>query len=213
MYRYNESGRHRLTREMILRDLKEEDKGSSPLAVGLIIAVSAISLLTTAIMALVSLSAGMGAWIVCGIVWVCAAVVIRYAVAILIRARKPLTPADIRVVKRRLTAIEQDKYPPASASPASFTPSPATCSALRGLSPTIPAKPSWDWPRWGTNTLWWPTRQSQPSPHASTAPTPIYGMRHWIFERRNDMSAFTDIINGAKNAETLTLEGGMGLRP
>ena len=111
MYRYNESGRHRLTREMILRDLKEEDKGSSPLAVGLIIAVSAISLLTTAIMALVSRSAGTGAWIVCGIVWVCAAVVIRYAVAILIRARKPLTPADIRVVKRRLEAIEQDKYP------------------------------------------------------------------------------------------------------
>ena len=68
MYRYNEGGRHRLTREMILRDLKEEDKGSSPLAVGLIIAVSAISLLFTAIMALVSLSAGMGAWIVCGIV-------------------------------------------------------------------------------------------------------------------------------------------------
>lgn len=37
--------------------------------------------------------------------------VIGYAVDILIRARKPLTPADIRVVKRRLTAIEQDRYP------------------------------------------------------------------------------------------------------
>ena len=111
MYRYNEGGRHRLTREMILRDLKEGDKGSSALAVGLIIAVLAISLLTTAIMALVSHSAGMGAWIVCGIVWVCAAAVIGYAVAILVRARKPLTPADIRVVKRRLTAIEQDRYP------------------------------------------------------------------------------------------------------
>ena len=111
MYRYNEGGRHRLTREMILRDLKEGDKGSSALAVGLIIAVLAISLLTTAIMALVSLSAGMGAWIVCGIVWVCAAVVIGYAVALLVRARKPLTPADIRVVKRRLDAIEQDRYP------------------------------------------------------------------------------------------------------
>lgn len=60
MYRYNEGGRHRLTRELILRDLKEGDKGTSALAVGLIIAVSAISLLTTAIMALVSLSAGMG---------------------------------------------------------------------------------------------------------------------------------------------------------
>ncbi|MBQ7909532.1 MAG: hypothetical protein IJ363_01900 [Clostridia bacterium] len=111
MYRYNEGGKHRLTREMILRDLKEGDKGTSALAVGLIIAVLAISLLTTAIMALVSLSAGMGAWIVCGIVWVCAAVVIGYAVAILIRARKPLTPTDIRVVKCRLTAIEQDRYP------------------------------------------------------------------------------------------------------
>ena len=111
MYRYNEGGKHRLTYELILRDLKEGDKGTSALAAGLIIAVPAISLLTTAIMALVSLSAGMGAWIVCGIVWVCAAVVICYAVAILVRARKPLTPADIRVVKRRLTAIEQDKYP------------------------------------------------------------------------------------------------------
>ena len=111
MYRYNEGGKHRLTYELILWDLKEGDKGSSALAVGLIIAVLAISLLTTAIMALVSLSAGMGAWIVCGIVWVCAAVVIGYAVAILIRARKPLTPDCIRVAKRRLTAIEQDRYP------------------------------------------------------------------------------------------------------
>ena len=111
MYRYREGGKHRLTYELILRDLKEGDRGTSPLAVGLIIAVSAISLLTTAIMALVSRSAGTGAWIVCGIVWVCAAVVIGYAVAILIRARKPLTPTDIRVVKRRLTAIEQDRYP------------------------------------------------------------------------------------------------------
>lgn len=111
MYRYNEDGRHRLTREMILRDLKEGDKGSSALAVGLIVAVPAISLLTTAIMALVSRSAGMGAWIVCGIVWVCAAVIVGYAVAILIRARKPLTPADIRVVKRKLTAIERAGYP------------------------------------------------------------------------------------------------------
>ena len=111
MYRYNEGGRHRLTYELILRDLKEGDKGSSALAVGLIIAVLAISLLTTAIMALVSLSAGMGAWIVCGIVWVCAAVVIGYAVALLVHARKPLTPDCIRVVKRRLTAIEQDRYP------------------------------------------------------------------------------------------------------
>ena len=111
MYRYNEGGKHRLTRELILRDLKEGDRGTSALAVGLIIAVLAISLLTTAIMALVSFSAGMGAWIVCGIVWVCAAVVIGYAVAILIRARKPLTPADIRVVKHRLDAIEQDRYP------------------------------------------------------------------------------------------------------
>ena len=111
MYRYNEGGKHRLTREMILRDLKEGDKGSSALAVGLIVAVPAISLLFTAIMALVSRSAGMGAWIVCGIVWVCAAVVIGYAVAILIRARKPLSPADIRVVKRQLTAIEQAGYP------------------------------------------------------------------------------------------------------
>lgn len=111
MYRYREGGKHRLTREMILRDLKEGDKGSSALAVGLIIAVLAISLLTTAIMALVSLSAGMGAWIVCGIVWVCAAVVVGYAVALLVRARKPLTPDGIRVVKRRLDAIEQDRYP------------------------------------------------------------------------------------------------------
>lgn len=111
MYRYREGGKHRLTYELILRDLKEGDKGTSALAVGLIIAVLAISLLTTAIMALVSLSAGMGAWIVCGIVWVCAAVVIGYAVAILIRARKPLTPSDIRVVKRRLDAIERDRYP------------------------------------------------------------------------------------------------------
>jgi hypothetical protein len=111
MYRYNEGGRHRLTREMILRDLKEGDKGSSALAAGMMIASIVVSLLFTAIMALVSRSAGIGGWIVCGIFWVCAAVVIGYAVAILIRARRPLTPADIRVVKCRLDAIERDRYP------------------------------------------------------------------------------------------------------
>jgi hypothetical protein len=111
MYHYNEGGRHRLTRELILRDLKEGDKGSSVLAVGMMIASIAASLLFTAIMALVSRSAGIGGRIVCGIFWVCAAVVIGYAVAILIRARKPLTPADIRVVKCRLDAIERDRYP------------------------------------------------------------------------------------------------------
>ena len=111
MYRYNQSGKHRLTYELILRDLEEGDKGSSALAVGMMIASIVVSLLFTAIMALVSRTAGIGGWIVCGIFWVCAAVVIGYAVAILIRARKPLKPDRIQVVKRRLDAIEQDRYP------------------------------------------------------------------------------------------------------
>jgi hypothetical protein len=111
MYRYNEGGRHRLTRELILRDLKEGDKGTSALAVGMLITSIIASLLFTAIMALVSHSAGIGGRIVCGIFWVCAAVVAGFAVALLIRARKPLNPSDIRVVKRRLDAIERDRYP------------------------------------------------------------------------------------------------------
>ena len=111
MYRYNQSGKHRLTYELILRDLEEGDKGSSALAVGMMIASIVVSLLFTAIMALVSRTAGIGGWIVCGIFWACAAVVIGYAVAILIRARKPLKPDRIQVVKRRLDAIEQDRYP------------------------------------------------------------------------------------------------------
>lgn len=111
MYRYSETRKHRLTREMILRDLKEGDKSASALAVGMMIVSMAVALLFTAVMALVSRSAGIGGLIICGIFWVCAAVVIGYAVALLIRARKPLTPTDIRVVKCRLTAIEQDRYP------------------------------------------------------------------------------------------------------
>ena len=111
MYRYNEGGKHRLTYELILRDLKERDKGTSALAVGMMIVSMAVALLFTAIMALVSPSAGVGGKVVCGVFWLCTAVVVGYAVAILIRASKPLTPTDIRVVKRRLTAIEQDRYP------------------------------------------------------------------------------------------------------
>ena len=111
MYRYNEGGRHRLTRELILRDLKEGDKGTSALAVGMMIASVAVALLFTAIMALVSPSAGVGGKVVCGVFWLCTAVVVGYAVALLVRARKPLTPDHIRVVKRRLDAIEQDRYP------------------------------------------------------------------------------------------------------
>ena len=111
MYRYNEGGRHRLTFELILRDLKEGDKGTSALAVGMMIASIAVALLFTAIMALVSPSAGVGGKVVCGVFWLCTAVVVGYAVALLVRARKPLTPDCIRVVKRRLDAIEQDRYP------------------------------------------------------------------------------------------------------
>lgn len=111
MYRYNQSGKHRLTYELILRDLKEGDKGSSALAVGMMIVSMAVALLFTAIMALVSPSAGVGGKVVCGVFWLCIAVVVGYAVALLVRARKPLKPDSIRVVKRRLDAIEQDRYP------------------------------------------------------------------------------------------------------
>ena len=111
MYRDNPSGKHRLTYELILRDLKEGDKGTSALAVGMMIVSIAVALLFTAIMALVSPSAGVGGKVVCGVFWLCTAVVIGYAVALLVRARKPLTPDCIRVVRRRLDAIEQDRYP------------------------------------------------------------------------------------------------------
>ena len=111
MYRYNPSGKHRLTYELILRDLKERDKGTSALAVGMMIVSMAVALLFTAIMALVSPSAGVGGKVVCGVFWLCTAVVVGYAVALLVRARKPLTPNHIRVVKRRLDAIERDRYP------------------------------------------------------------------------------------------------------
>lgn len=111
MYRYREGGKHRLTYELILRDLKEGDKGTSALAVGMMIVSLAVALLFTAVMALVSPSAGVGGKIVCGVFWLCVAVVIGYAAALLVRARKPLTPEHIRVVKRRLDAIEQDRYP------------------------------------------------------------------------------------------------------
>lgn len=111
MYRYNPSGKHRLTYELILRDLKEGDKGMSALAVGMMIVSMAVALLFTAIMALVSPSAGVGGKVVCGVFWLCTAVIVGYAVALLVRARKPLNPDSIRVVKRRLDAIEQDRYP------------------------------------------------------------------------------------------------------
>ena len=111
MYRYSESSKHRLTYELILRDLKERDKGSSALAVGMMIVSMAVALLFTAIMVLVSPSAGVGGKVVCGVFWLCTAVIVGYAVALLVRARKPLTPDHIRVVKRKLDAIEQDRYP------------------------------------------------------------------------------------------------------
>lgn len=111
MYRYNPSGKHRLTYELILRDLKEGYKGTSALAVGMMIVSMAVALLFTAIMALVSPSAGVGGKVVCGVFWLCTAVVVGYAVALLVRARKPLKPDSIRVVRRRLDAIEQDRYP------------------------------------------------------------------------------------------------------
>ena len=111
MYRYREGGKHRLTYELILRDLKEGDKGTSALAVGMMVVSVAVALLFTAIMALVSPSAGVGGKVVCGVFWLCTAVIVGYAVALLVRARKPLTPDSIRVVKCKLDAIEQDRYP------------------------------------------------------------------------------------------------------
>ena len=113
MYRYREGGKHRLTYELILRDLKEGDKGTLALAVGIMVVSVAVALLFTAIMALVSPSAGVGDKVVCGVFWLCTAVIVGFAVALLVRARKPLTPDSIRVVKCKLDAIEQDRYPSA----------------------------------------------------------------------------------------------------
>ena len=113
MYRYREGGKHRLTYELILRDLKEGDKGTLALAVGIMVVSVAVALLFTAIMALVSPSAGVGGKVVCGVFWLCTAVIVGFAVALLVRARKPLTPDSIRVVKCKLDAIEQDRYPSA----------------------------------------------------------------------------------------------------
>ena len=113
MYRYNQSSKHRLTYELILRDLKEGDKGTLALAVGIMVVSVAVALLFTAIMALVSPSAGVGDKVVCGVFWLCTAVIVGFAVALLVRARKPLTPDSIRVVKCKLDAIEQDRYPSA----------------------------------------------------------------------------------------------------
>jgi len=110
-YNYSEARKHRLTRELILRDLKEGDGGSVSLAVGMMVASIAIALLFTAVMALVSPSAGIGGKMVCGVFWLCTAVIVGYAVALLIRARNPRAPGQIRVVNCRLDAIEQERYP------------------------------------------------------------------------------------------------------
>ena len=111
MYRYSESSRRRLSPELILRDAKEKDRGASFIAVFLLILAPAGALLVTAIMSFVGVFAGAGAKILCGVFWLCAAVIVFFAASLLRRVRKPLRPSDMRVVKCRLEAIEQDKYP------------------------------------------------------------------------------------------------------
>ncbi len=109
-YKYSETRKHILTPELVLNDMKADNKEGKVMAPFLLILPPLFALLFTVIMSLVSDNNGaIVRGIICGLVWLGALMVMGVGLMMLVSSRKTLTPADIHIVKRTLNTISYDE--------------------------------------------------------------------------------------------------------
>ena len=109
-YKYSETRKHILTPELVIHDIKEDNKKGKVMAPFLLVVPPGFALLFTALTSLVTDTRGtIVGGIICGLVWLSTLMVMGVGVMMLVSSRKTLTPADIHIVKRTLDTISYDE--------------------------------------------------------------------------------------------------------
>ena len=112
MYRYSETRKHILTPELVIHDMKEDGRFGKTVAPFMIVIPPVGALFATGFFALVSdgrMITQVISWIVCGLFWLCALMIMAAGVFILRNRSKPMKPEDIHIVKRRLDTISYNE--------------------------------------------------------------------------------------------------------
>ncbi len=116
MYRYDETSKHHLTRELIQHDLKQDSKGTSVMSVFVIVALLLGAVVATGFVYLIAPMAfrvredSLGLHIASAVIWIMAVAPAILFTAALRRARKSLKNTDFHVAKRRLDTIAREEY-------------------------------------------------------------------------------------------------------
>ena len=105
-YKYSETRKHILTPELVLNDLKEDNKATKVISIFLLIIPPFAALVFTVMMSLVSDDMGAVFYgIICGSVWLGAVLLMAVSAMLLKDSCKKLKPSDIHIVKCRLETI------------------------------------------------------------------------------------------------------------
>lgn len=116
-YQYSETRKHILTPELVIHDMKGDASFGKAVAPFMLILPPIGALLATGLFALVdngSRIATVVSWMVCGLFWLGALMIMAAGVFILKNRSKPLRPEDIHIVKRRLDTISYNERQPTS---------------------------------------------------------------------------------------------------
>ncbi len=111
-YKYSETRKHILTPELVIHDMKGDDKFGKTVAPFMLILPPIAALMATLFMYLVTGGEGVEyivGIIVCVLFWLGALMIMAVAVFILKDTSKPLRPEDIHIVKRRLDTISYNE--------------------------------------------------------------------------------------------------------
>jgi hypothetical protein len=113
-YKYSETRKHILTPELVIHDMKDDDKFGKTVAPFMLILPPIAALMATLFMYLVSGGEGVEfivGIIVCGLFWLLALLLVPLGIMMLKPSRK-LTAADIHIVKRTLDTISYSERQP-----------------------------------------------------------------------------------------------------
>ena len=116
-YRYSETRKHILTPELVIHDMKGDDKFGKAVAPFMLVLPPIGALVATLFMHLVTGGEGLEfivGVIVCVLFWLGALMLMAAAVFILVNQSKPMRPEDIHIVKRRLDTISYNERQPSS---------------------------------------------------------------------------------------------------
>ena len=116
-YKYSEERKPILTPELVIHDMKGDDRFNKAVAPFMLILPPIGALMATLLMSLVTGGEGVEfvvGIIVCALFWLGALMIMAAAVFILVNSSKPLKPEDIHIVKRRLDTISYSERQPSS---------------------------------------------------------------------------------------------------